>query len=218
MYQRNINLQGNKGAQNYQNVQQQTLGIMQYNSAKIGGHAYSNKRSDEHSPRQEREPKYGKESGFVDNFKTNICKDQAKRLIFSNSNAILESGDVKQNNDKAKKNLDILNTNHHYLVDHQITSSNMIASHNNSDNDTTGQAIHVNDQSMEKEQNYDYTRTDDLAASSPTIETQNHNNDMYRFGKHSGALIVASATSDFSQVSEAGGDADGTGGGEFSIN
>lgn len=57
--------------------------------------------------------------------------------------------------------------------------------------------------------NVDQTRTDDLAASSPTIE-EYQTADIYRFGKHSGALIVASATSDFSQVSETGGDAAGT--------
>lgn len=48
----------------------------------------------------------------------------------------------------------------------------------------------------------DQTRTDDLAASSPTIEELQTQQDIYRFGKHSGALIVASATSDFSQVSD----------------
>ena len=56
-----------------------------------------------------------------------------------------------------------------------------------------------NERSFEKEAgtNVDQTRTDDLAASSPTIE-EIQTQDMYRFGKHSGALIVASATSDFS--------------------
>ena len=65
----------------------------------------------------------------------------------------------------------------------------------------------MNDQSMEQEpNNFDQTRTDDLAASSPTIEELQNQNDVHRFGKHSGALIVASATSDFSQVSDNGGD------------
>ena len=82
-------------------------------------------------------------SGFVDTFKTNICKEQAKRLIFSNSNAFVESenGLVKngtataekdQDKIKAKmrkKNIDLLDTNHQLLVDHRITESNMQGSH-----------------------------------------------------------------------------------------
>lgn len=56
----------------------------------------------------------------------------------------------------------------------------MLGSHQNNDGISSaprgrhtdqGQAIHINDQSMEKEvNNFDQTRTDDLAASSPTIE------------------------------------------------
>ena len=65
--------------------------------------------------------------------------------------------------------------------------------------------------------NVDQTRTDDLAASSPTIE-EYQTQDIYRFGKHSGALIVASATSDFSQVSETGGDPDANGVGDVTNN
>ena len=77
----------------------------------------------------------GNGGGFVDNFKTNICKEQAKRLILSNSNAFLEGeavlknvAEAKENNIKAKmrkKNIDILDTNHQLLIDHQITASNM---------------------------------------------------------------------------------------------
>lgn len=139
LQQRNMNTQGNKGAQHYQTIQQ-TQGMVYQNSAKI------RQLSRESSPHVVRErnsdakkghPK-SKESGFVDNFKTNICKEQAKRLIFSNSNAVLES-DTAQRADNAKavktrnKNIEIVNTNHQLLVDHQITASNMIGSHHHTD-------------------------------------------------------------------------------------
>jgi len=84
--------------------------------------------------------------------------------------------------------MDIVSTNHHLLVDQNITASHMMPSHQNpgtvnsvdrKGRDGVGraaapmsaQAIHVNDQSMEREKNgYEQTRTDDLAASSPTLD------------------------------------------------
>ena len=85
--------------------------------------------------------------------------------------ALLESEQVVRDKDEQSKavktrhkNIDIVSTNHQLLIDQQITASNMLGSHQNNDGGTSsapragrhtdqGQAIHINDQSMEKEGN-----------------------------------------------------------------
>jgi len=135
-----------------------------------------------------------------------MSREEVQKLVFSNSNALMVSSEVigdERGVDNAKHqrqivknaNIQIVNTNHQFLVNQNITASNMMSSHQNADRRLfAGRAnglIHVNDQSQEN--------TDDNAASSQTHneEGQLTAGDEANFTHMSGALMHASGTSEY---------------------